>query len=48
MYNAAYMNWGVDIHTIEELTESIMNIAREIFIEILNTVLGKYADKFND
>ena len=36
MYISAYMNWGVSIYTIDELTESIINITREFFVEFLD------------
>ena len=40
MHISAYKNWGVGRYTIDELTESIINIPRKFFIESL--------DKFSD
>ena len=45
MYIFPYMNWGASIHTVDELTESIINIDREIFIDLLDILADNFVNK---
>ena len=42
------MNWGVHIHTIDELTELNIVIARDIFIDFLDKFVDKLVSELKN